>query len=216
MSYCPPFEFKVIRGDRRSLSVRISDDNSVVVRCPESLPSDGILKFLERRQAWIARRMAENEQIARKYSSVISGVSVLVNGEELPLTVGARNYIGADGVSVTSPRALKNLLISELGGRFCARVREFARRFAFDCGAISFRSYRGRWGCCDCRNNLTFNYKLLMLPCLLQDYVIAHELCHTRRRDHSPQFKALLKSVFPARDAAEKQLESFSFLARLY
>ena len=95
-----------------------------------------------------------------------------------------------DGTAVhaSDMRALKKLYIENFGPSFIKRVRAFSSVCGLRAESLSFKSYRRLWGCCDGRNNITFNYKLLMLPKVLQDYVAAHELCHTVFHDHSPSF----------------------------
>lgn len=68
------------------------------------------------------------------------------------------------------------------------RLRELARKNGFTFGKISLRNQRTRWGSCSGSNNISLNYKLAILPPDLVDYVIFHELVHTKFHDHSEQF----------------------------
>lgn len=68
------------------------------------------------------------------------------------------------------------------------RVQELAGQNGFNFGKISIRNQRTRWGSCSGKSNLTFNMKLAVLPEELLDYVIFHELVHTRFHNHSPRF----------------------------
>lgn len=76
----------------------------------------------------------------------------------------------------------------ELAGR----LDELARRYGYTYGRVSIRNQRTRWGSCSGRGDISLNIKLVALPQDLQDYVILHELAHTRVHNHSQQFWAEL------------------------
>jgi predicted metal-dependent hydrolase len=69
-----------------------------------------------------------------------------------------------------------------------SRLRELARKNGFKFGKITIRSQKTRWGSCSGKNDISLNYKLVILPQDLLDYVIFHELVHTREHNHSPNF----------------------------
>ena len=62
--------------------------------------------------------------------------------------------------------------------------------------SVKIDSAKSRWGCCSSSKDIKLSYYLLLLPERLIDYVIVHELCHTREMNHGPRFKALLHSYF--------------------
>ena len=68
------------------------------------------------------------------------------------------------------------------------RLNRIAREHGFSFGKVSIRNQRTRWGSCSRNNNISLNVKLVLLPKDLADYVILHELVHTRIRDHSNGF----------------------------
>jgi predicted metal-dependent hydrolase len=76
--------------------------------------------------------------------------------------------------------------------RLKARLRYLADRYGFDYNRVYIRNQKTRWGSCSQNNNISLNMKLVMLPQELMDYVILHELVHTRVHDHSRRFWAEL------------------------
>ncbi len=68
------------------------------------------------------------------------------------------------------------------------RLRGLAAKHGFSYSRVSIRNQRTRWGSCSANNNISLNMKLVRLPDGLIDYVILHELVHTRERNHSRDF----------------------------
>lgn len=79
--------------------------------------------------------------------------------------------------------------------RLIRRVVELTRQYGFACNKILIRNQRTRWGSCSARNNISLNIKLAQLPDRLIDYVILHELIHTRIKNHSRDFWAELNRL---------------------
>ena len=72
------------------------------------------------------------------------------------------------------------------------RLNELSRRYGFTYNRVFIRNQKTRWGSCSAKNNISLNRKLLRLPEELIDYVILHELVHTREKNHSKSFWAEL------------------------
>jgi predicted metal-dependent hydrolase len=77
------------------------------------------------------------------------------------------------------------------------RLAYFQKFYGVSWRRISIRNQKTRWGSCARNGNLSFNYRLLLLPAHLRDYVIVHELCHLIEFNHSPKFWALVNQVLP-------------------
>lgn len=78
-----------------------------------------------------------------------------------------------------------------------ARVGELAALHGFRYGRVFVRAQRTRWGSCSSRGNLSFNFRLVLVPPEVLDYVILHELAHLRIPDHSPRFWRLVEALCP-------------------
>ncbi len=79
------------------------------------------------------------------------------------------------------------------------RLHELAQKHGFLYNKVTIRNMHTRWGSCSAKGNISLSIYLLMLPAHLQDYVMLHELCHTRQMNHSPKFWALLDIVSEGR-----------------
>jgi predicted metal-dependent hydrolase len=84
--------------------------------------------------------------------------------------------------------AFSSLDKTKIKKKIISRLRELARQYGFSYGKVSIRNQRTRWGSCSGKNNISLNFKLAALPPELFDYVILHELVHTRVHNHSQKF----------------------------
>ena len=93
-----------------------------------------------------------------------------------------------------------------------ARCEYFAGVYGFNYRKISIRAQKSRWGSCSLSGNLSFNYKIAVLPPALADYIVVHELCHLREMNHSKKFWALVAKAIPEHKKLRKELRDTVFV----
>lgn len=89
------------------------------------------------------------------------------------------------------------------------RVHDLARAHGFAFNKVFIKSQRTLWGSCSNRNNINLNVNLLRLPEILRDYVILHELVHTRHKNHSKAFWQDLNRIVGDGKGLHRQLRSY-------
>ena len=157
----------VLRSDRKTMSLQIKPDGSLVVRAPRRLPEREIRNFLQEKSAWIERTLAKVKEANRA-------------GEEAPLS--------PEDIRALADRALEVIP---------PRVKSFASQMGVTYGCITIRNQQGRWGSCSSVGNLNFNCLLMLAPPEVLDSVVVHELCHRKEMNHSARFYAEVLQVFP-------------------
>jgi predicted metal-dependent hydrolase len=77
------------------------------------------------------------------------------------------------------------------------RLRDLAHEHGLDVAKVSIRDQRTRWGSCGRDGHICLNWRLVLMPEWVRDYVLIHELMHLRRLDHSPQYWRLVAAACP-------------------
>jgi len=93
---------------------------------------------------------------------------------------------------------LTNWYIQEAKRRITERVDFFSQRMNTTYRRISFSDTSSKWGSCFPDNALQFNWRLVMAPIIVIDYVVVHELAHTTEKNHGPKFWRIVASQKPA------------------
>lgn len=178
---------QIIRSSRKTLSLQIKPDGSVVVRAPRRLPEREIRAFLAEKSGWIEKHLEK----------VMAAKEV---GESAPLTPQNIRELADRALEIIPPR-----------------VQYYAARMGVTYGRITIRNQSTRWGSCSSQGNLNFNCLLMLTPVEILDYVIVHELAHRKQMNHSDAFWAEVAKVFPDYKARVKWLKSngASLLARM-
>ena len=95
---------------------------------------------------------------------------------------------------------------------FPERTAFFAERMGVDYGRITVREQKTRWGSCSQKGNLNFNWKLVLMPQELLDYVVVHELAHRKEMNHSARFWAIVEQELPDYQKRRNELKKMGQL----
>jgi predicted metal-dependent hydrolase len=108
--------------------------------------------------------------------------------------------------SATPTQMLRAWLRRYAAGEIPNRVRALNQSLGLTLERISVRDQKTKWGACSARGTLSFNWRLILAPSEILDYVIHHELCHLQELNHSRRFWSLLSTLRPAWDAERRWL----------
>ena len=209
--------YHVVRSPRRRKTIEITVDEPglVSVAAPLDTPSGDLEAAVRRRAGWIIRHDGE-ASAALPPRRFVSGESLPYLGRSVLLTVHPSD---GDEVAVRFhhwrfdvdvPRALEGgERRAEVRAAFEAwyreraalkvppRVERIASLLGVRPGAVLIRGQRKRWASCAPDGTLRFNWRAIMAPPALLDYLVAHELAHLRVRGHGPGYWAVVALAIP-------------------
>jgi predicted metal-dependent hydrolase len=204
-----------IRRSPRARRVRVSveSDGSVEVVLPRRAPERAAREAVRELAGWIERRRRALARAAAEVARPEGTVPFL--GAPLALVAQpGRTRVHRRGDALLVPEGDPRPAL-ERWYRRAART-EFAARLDAACGragtsydGLTIRGQRTRWASCSSTGAMSFNWRLLLAPEPVVDYVVEHEVCHLEVLDHSPRFWALLESRVPGWRAHSRWLRRY-------
>lgn len=184
-------EITIRRGKlSRQIKLSVHPVNGISISVPWILSMTRALKFIDDKEEWILQMQRKQEKKRAEESVRLSpGIGIkLIAGEIIFYSESEFQKLGLDATII---QALKK----EAKKYLPDRTMDFAQRLGFNPGKITVRNNRSNWGSCSRSGNISLNIHLMRLSAELADFIIIHELCHLRHRDHGPQFHQLLNSL---------------------
>lgn len=206
------------------------DAGGVELVLPERMRVEDIEGWVESRRPWVERTLRRYEQAARELPpiSLRDGGSVPYLGEPLELRVlvergRKRVHVKREGDVLTAKIVRRADLAWALENWYRARAFEeieprldaAAARAGRWYEQLQIRAQKSRWGSCSSSGTLCFNWRLLMAPAEVLDYVIEHEVAHLDAPDHSARFWAIVDERCPDRREHERWLKRYGSTLRL-
>lgn len=210
------FDYTVRKTDRKKTASISVKDSAVLVTVPRTLSNVKVDQIVAKKKKWITEKLNYYRQTQNlsKTKEYVSGEAFSYLGRNYRLKVVTGKLSGVQfkngKLVVHIPKEYskckrenktKQLLEQWFQERALVKLQEKARRLALKVGvaplSIHIKSYKGRWGGCNTKQELFFNWKIIIAPNQIVDYVIVHELVHLIHHDHSKAYWKRLKTVFP-------------------
>lgn len=208
----------------RNLALKMAPGKGVWVNIPYGCSWDQVVGFIEKNIDWIEKNQTKCEtRAAESLYSVGDKIKTRFNYIELAEHSGASFEMRKSGneIKLYAPSPVHRELLTKVAKRLMVevmrrecmtilpmRVKSIADRCGFKYGKLSFRNNSSNWGSCSGNNNISLNVKLMLARDEVIDYVIIHELCHTKVKNHSDEFWQLVKRFCPDYEALRKELKS--------
>jgi hypothetical protein len=206
----------------RRLQVRV-EPRGILLVLPWSVAEAEGERFLHRHARWAIRRLGELRRAQAQTPPLSTGARLPFRGGELRLEIrhpdaedGVQSVFREGDVLTVScrqadfPAAVVGPLRTWFASQAAALADALVARCSDAIGAVPrvvrIRDLRSRWGSCAASQAVSLNWRLILAPDGVFEYVVAHELCHLRHGGHRPAFWSLVRTSVPDADESRKWL----------
>ena len=183
--------YTLVKSSRRSISIQIGTGGKMTVRCPLFCGKWMVDNFLYDKQDWIYKNYID--AVNKAYENANSNKP---------------SRSAEDPAMVNKHKKYARKI-------FESRVAYFHQFTGGNYTSITIRDQKTRWGSCSGRGTLSFNWRLILAPPEILDYVVVHELCHLTHMDHSKDFWNMVGSIIPDYKIRKKWLKENGHTLRL-
>jgi predicted metal-dependent hydrolase len=219
------------RAKRLRIAVR---PGGVEVVAPRRMRDADIAAFVEQSRAWIDAKLAALQRVLAAHPGsprLIDGSTILYRGEPIQLRVraGARPQVREGrGIELTVPAALGDVDREAVVERVLTRwlrwsaqndallyVHRHGRRHDLMPAAVRIKQQKRLWGSCTAKGAINLNWRLILAPPAVFEYVVVHELCHLREPNHQAPFWRLVGHILPEFERQRRWLRANGHLLTL-
>lgn len=229
----PAICYELTRSKRKTLSIYVQQ-GKVDVRAPLRAPLYWIEAFVHEKRAWIQRQLQEQAAQLKQIIRIVDGEQLSILGQPLTIQIqtqvdsstGARRrsriFQHDNQLHIALARSHNQSEEQQATTLFFRWIKTIARDYMSPhtqelakkinlhekLRLVNYRRTRSKWGHCTCEGNIQYNPLIILAPQFVIDYIIAHEVCHLRYRNHSKSFWRLVEKSYPMWREAEAWLAS--------
>jgi predicted metal-dependent hydrolase len=210
--------YKIKRAKRKTIAIKICPEEGVVLSVPMRCNEDTIKHILNEKGSWILSKLklVESRAEALEKREYVTGEKMLLLGDNYNLEIIEGAY--KDCSAMFEPTGFKVYISKEIDESFRKDIikmtleklyREIAKRFLsqrtkyfadilkVNPNRITIKEQKSVWGSCSSKSNINYNWKIIMAPAKIVDYLVVHELCHLIHPNHSEAYWKQVEQVLP-------------------
>ena len=212
-------EYRLIRTKRKTIGIYIRPGEGVLIRAPQRISNKKIQEVLFKKSNWIITKLEEVSKVLPPPVPL-----KFVNGEQIPYLgeyyeLRIQSNGDKKGVIIDFDKIYFNIFINknieykdkrnlvkdslirwyrkQAGCKINERVEKYQEYIGKKPVNIRIKNQKTIWGSCSSRGNLNFNWKLIMAPLPVLDYIVVHELVHLLYPNHSRRFWDFVEEIIP-------------------
>ena len=217
------FPFEIIRTDRaKSASIDV-EDNLVKVTVPKNLSDERIEELIKGRILWIKQKLAlQASAIVSKPKEYVDGEAFAYLGrnyrlkcangteESVKLRSGYLNVTTKNGKrnSEYIKAAIEQWYRTKALSRLIDKTKRYSAILKVEPTSINLKDYKAMWGSCSPKGVVSYNWRIILAPHKIVDYIVVHELCHLIEPNHSSKYWKQVRSVIPDYENSKEWLKN--------
>ena len=187
---------KIIRSNRKTLSLSVDFFGRLIVRAPRRCSLIRIFAFIQEKEDWIYRKKAQMKGAGISLPPEnLDGYNLLLLGKPCKISLTDERYVRYDTenhrlyLPKTNAKTRLQKWLKENAKRILADLTQTtASRMGTSYKSVGISSAKTRWGSCAADNAIRYTFRLLYAPKEVIEYVVVHELSHTKHKNHSAYF----------------------------
>jgi len=188
---------------RQSIGLMVTAEGKLVVAAPRGTPAAQIARALAHHRGWIEQKAAERQEAwarLKKGAAYFLGqpyrLTISNHGQEPVALRGGEIRVRPELADSLWP-PLRTWFIRQAERHINARVSHYAPQMGLKGRPGELREWKRRWGECHPDGHLRFNWRLILLPPAIIDYVVVHELAHLLAPGHNRRFWGVVAAILP-------------------
>jgi predicted metal-dependent hydrolase len=211
-------QYSVVFSKRKTMSIIVDRDRSVVVRAPLATSEEAIKNEIQKRKRLLQKKIDHNQKypIKQQAKEFISGETLMYLGKNYKLFVTEESFDGIQFdnkffISVANQHQA-NILFKEWYLQ-CAKeiivpkATAIAKQIGVAYNNINILDLKFRWGSCTPKDNIHLNWRLIKAPITVIEYIIVHELTHLLEANHTKEFWSRVAAQLPSYEKAKLWLK---------
>ncbi len=195
----------LIKSSRRTVSLEVTPEKELIIRAPKRLSDKKIEEFIDKKKRWIRKKAGRMARVTSK--KFINGEKFLYLGNLYQLNFTDKDFSDVyfnDGfyISKNNQTRARKLMVKWYKKRsldwLTRRVEKYSPLINCQVNQVKVSWAKKRWGSYSSKTrNINFNWRIVMAPLAVIDYLVVHELVHGEQPNHSRQFWKRVKKILP-------------------
>ena len=212
----------------KNINISIRPNRGVRVSVPRFVSFKNAERFAYQKMDWMKKHLSKMKTLENKTTIFnldtkfstkkhqllivkknVSSCKTIIKNSLLKVLVPVNVQVSSNECQAYIRQAIEHTWRKEAKELLPIRTAELAQNYGFEFAKVSIRNSKTRWGSCSYNNNINLSLHLMMLPDYLIDYVILHELAHTKEKNHGIHFWKLLDEVSGNAKGLDKEVKQY-------